>query len=230
MRPMAVVWPCPLSVEDYARAGRATPAARFGCPGCRGPLRPEGGYWRQLRHRGVRHRLWVHRARCTPCGRSHALLPDFVVAHHLDSADTIAAAVHGRAESTVPVSTVAGWRRRWRANHDDLVVGTGAALVAFSGGGANWSPRRLVAGPGLRGVARRARPRPHVVVAVAAAQRDDRHDVAGPPRELVVGRRRTRPGRCSGSVTSHVAARSPRRSELAVIGNHRPITTVTGRW
>lgn len=133
MRPMAVVWPCPLSVEDYARAGRATPAGRFGCPGCRGPLRPESGYWRQLRHRGVMHRLWVHRARCTPCGRSHALLPDFVVAHHLDSADTIAAAVHGRADTTVPVSTVAGWRRRWRANHDDLVVGTGAALVAFSG-------------------------------------------------------------------------------------------------
>jgi hypothetical protein len=61
------------------------------------------------------------------------LLPDFVVAHHLDSADTIAAAVHCLADAAVPASTVAGWRRRWRANHDDLVVGASAALVASSG-------------------------------------------------------------------------------------------------
>ncbi len=134
MRLMAVVWPCPWSVEVYARAGRTVPRVESACPGCRTPLRPESGYWRQLRHRGQRHRLWVHRARCAPCGRSHALLPDFVVGHHLDSVDTIAAAVAGRQpDATLPASTMAGWRRRWRANHDDLVVGTSAALVAVSG-------------------------------------------------------------------------------------------------
>lgn len=133
MRPMAVVWPCPWSVEAYARAGRRAPTVESACPDCRAPLRAESGYWRHLRHRGRRHRLWVHRARCTPCGRSHALLPDFVVGNHLDSADTIAAAVAGQPDATLPASTVAGWRRRWRANHDDLVVGTSAALVAVSG-------------------------------------------------------------------------------------------------
>ncbi len=118
------------------------PPAGARCPGCRGALRPESGYWRSIRHRGTRHRLWVRRARCLPCGRSHALLPDFVVPHHLDSADDIGAALEGPAHPAVPASTAAGWRRRWRANHDDLVVGASAALVAVSGE----APSDVVAG------------------------------------------------------------------------------------
>ena len=122
LRPMAVVWTCPLSVEQYAGAGRATPAPRVRCRRCGAVLQPESGYWRWVRDRGEQVRVWVRRARCRPCARSHALLPDFVVAHHLDTADTIAAAVQGCTDSKVPASTVAGWRRRWRANHDDLVT------------------------------------------------------------------------------------------------------------
>ncbi len=109
------------------------PATRFVCPRCRARLGPEGGYWRLVRHRGVRYRLWIRRARCGPCARSHALLPDVVVAQHLDSVDTIAAALQGRDDATVPATTVAGWRRRWAANHDDLLMGSSAALVASSG-------------------------------------------------------------------------------------------------
>src|SRR5437588_3205010 len=112
MRPMAVVLAWPLSVEAYARTARATAPAGAVCPRCCALLRPEGGYWRQIRHFGVRHRVWVHRARCAPCARSHALLPDFVVPHHLDSADTIVAAMRDRSGSTLPASTVAGWSRR----------------------------------------------------------------------------------------------------------------------
>ena len=31
---MAIVWPTPLSVEEYALEGRAVAVARLGCPGC----------------------------------------------------------------------------------------------------------------------------------------------------------------------------------------------------
>ena len=129
---MTVVSPCPLSVEEYARgSGRAADPVLLSS--LSRSLRPESGYWRQVRHRGVRHRLWVHRARCTPCASTHALLPDFVVLHHLDSVDTIAAAVSGRTDLCLLATTAAGWRRRWRANHAELVAGISAALVAVSG-------------------------------------------------------------------------------------------------
>lgn len=130
---MAVVWSCAMSVEEYADVGRAVPVPGVRCPLCRTPLRPDGGYPRQVRLRGRRHQLWVRRGRCARCATSHALLPDFVVAHRLDTTDTIAAALNGQPDPTLPVSTVAGWRRRRHTNHPDLVAGTGAALVSFSG-------------------------------------------------------------------------------------------------
>lgn len=130
---MAVVWSCAMSVEEYADVGRAVPVPGLRCPRCRTPLRPDGGYPRRVRLRGRRHQLWVRRGRCARCATSHALLPDFVVAHRLDTTDTIAAALHGQPDPTLPASTVAGWRRRWHTNHPDLVAGTGAALVSFSG-------------------------------------------------------------------------------------------------
>lgn len=122
-----------MSVEDYASAGRDVPTPVVGCPRCRTRLRPDGGYPRLVRYRGQRHHLWVCRGRCTRCRSSHALFPDFVVAHHLDTADTIAAAVHGRGDPTLPASTVAGWRRRWHTNSSDLIDGTSAAFVAVTG-------------------------------------------------------------------------------------------------
>lgn len=56
-----------------------------------------------------------------------------MVRHHLDPAETIAGAITGQHDEILPASTVAGWRRRWRANHNDLVAGVSAALVVFSG-------------------------------------------------------------------------------------------------
>lgn len=104
------------------------------CPRCGQQLRPDGGYDRQVRTRdGRRHRLWVHRGRCPRCAVSHALLPEFVVAHHLDTADTIGAALVGAAHPALPASTLAGWRRRWRANGADVTLGAAAAHVVFSG-------------------------------------------------------------------------------------------------
>lgn len=131
--PVVVSCACPVSVERYAAAGRAVPRPPVVCPRCRELLRPEGGYSRQVRVDATRHRVWVLRGHCRTCAVSHALLPEFVVAHHLDTADTIGAAVLGQLTPAVPATTVAGWRRRWRANEADLVAGTAAAHVALAG-------------------------------------------------------------------------------------------------
>ncbi|MHB1911151.1 MAG: hypothetical protein ACYCTI_03745 [Acidimicrobiales bacterium] len=63
---------------------------------------------------------------------SHALLPDFVVAHRPDTAETSGAALAGALGSTVPASTVAGWRRRAWANQAALAAGIGAAVLTWS--------------------------------------------------------------------------------------------------
>jgi hypothetical protein len=61
---------------------------------------------------------------------SHALLPSFVVAHHLDTAETMGAALAGRT-GEVPAPTVAGWRRRLRDNNAALTAGAAAAVVSL---------------------------------------------------------------------------------------------------
>lgn len=130
---MAVSCPCPVGVDRYAAAGRAVPRPPAPCPRCRERLQPEGGYSRQVRADGRRLQVWVLRGRCPSCAASHALLPEFVVAHYLDTADAIGAALLGQPAPAVPATTVAGWRRRWRANEADLAVGVAAAHVAPSG-------------------------------------------------------------------------------------------------
>ncbi|MGH9247284.1 MAG: DUF6431 domain-containing protein [Acidimicrobiales bacterium] len=130
---MAVSCPCPVSVERYAAVGRAVPRPAAACPRCGERLRADGGYGRQVRANGRRHRVWVLRGRCSSCAASHALLPEFVLAHHLDTVDTIGAALVGQPDPALPATTVAGWRRRWRANRADLAVGAAAAHVALSG-------------------------------------------------------------------------------------------------
>jgi len=70
-------------------------------------------------------RLRVGRSRCLGCGRTHALLPSFVVPRRLDAAPVIGAALElaaaGRgyrpiaAALGLPGETVRGWLRRLRA-------------------------------------------------------------------------------------------------------------------
>ena len=72
---MAVVWPCAMTVEDYAGTGRCVQVPVVDCPRCRTRLRPDGSYQRLIRHEGRRHQLWVRRGRCTRCRTSQALFP-----------------------------------------------------------------------------------------------------------------------------------------------------------
>lgn len=129
---MAVVWPCPLSIAAYIRAARTVVAPAARCPACGTGLTPAGGYFRQLRTGGERHQIWIVRRRCQPCDATHALLPDFVIANHVDPVDDIAAAIHGSV-TTLPTTTVAGWRRRFHLNTPALRSGLAAATVAFGG-------------------------------------------------------------------------------------------------
>src|SRR6266516_589835 len=96
------------------------------CPVCGARL---CGCWRGYR-RAVRVGrrvvwLWIGRSVCRGCGRTHALLPSFVVPRRLDAAPVIGTAVEGAAGGLghrplavllgLPATTVRGWLRRARA-------------------------------------------------------------------------------------------------------------------
>jgi len=125
---MVIVGVAAREVEGMLAAGigpRAPAGVR--CPGCGGEL---GGFWwgyeRTLRlERRRLVRLRIGRSRCRGCGRTHALLPSFVVPRRLDAASVVGAALGlaaaGRGHRPIaaalllPATTVRGWLRRARA-------------------------------------------------------------------------------------------------------------------
>ena len=152
---MAIVWPCPLSVDEYAAAGRDVAVPRATCPDCRTPMTFRSGYWRKAdRDRLV---IFVCRGQCRSCDRSHALLPAFCLVGRLDAVEVIGAVLSrvaagvgvrpAAAEAGVPHTTARDWRRRHRARAPALAVGL-AGLVAALGG----PPLRLSADPELASV------------------------------------------------------------------------------
>ena len=104
--------------------------AAMRCPGCAGELGSWGCYRRRVRVGRARFRLLVRRACCGGCGRTHALLPGFLLARRLDAVDAVGCALgmaadgHGyrpiAAALGLPGSTVRGWLRRLRARADVL--------------------------------------------------------------------------------------------------------------
>lgn len=129
--PLAIVWPCRLSVAEYAAAGKRIEVPAQACPDCGRVLTGWSGYWRWLRDRTV-HRVWVRRGRCRACRNTHALLPDLVHERRLDTVDVIGAALERSiggqgmrrlaAGMDVPVSTARDWRRRHRARAPALLA------------------------------------------------------------------------------------------------------------
>ena len=136
--PLAIVWRSVLDVAAYAQAGRSVAAPASACPDCARALARWGGYWRWARA-GEAQRIWIHRGRCAPCARTHALLPDFLLLERLDAAEVFGAAgargVGGvgmrtiASEAGVPLSTVRGWRSRYRARAAELLAIFGALAV-----------------------------------------------------------------------------------------------------
>ncbi len=139
LSPVAIVWPCPLTVDAYVVAGREVEFPRLDCPSCGGPMVLWSGYWRHVRAAGRCRKIFVPRERCGPCRVTHALLPAFVLAWRLDAAETIgaviAAVAGGRcgarpaaARADVPHTTARGWVRRFGTR----APGLGAAFAALA--------------------------------------------------------------------------------------------------
>ena len=86
---MSIVWPCPLTVEEYASAGRRVEVPRPDCPGCSGRVVFWGGYWRHVRLQGRCRKVFVPRVWCRVCRATDALLPAFALARRLDAAEGV---------------------------------------------------------------------------------------------------------------------------------------------
>lgn len=137
--PLAIVWPCRLSVADYAAAGKRIDVPTQACPSCGARLMAWSGYRRWLRDDGE-YQIWVRRGRCPTCRVTHALLPDFVHARRLDTVEVIGAALElgiaGTGMRTVAArlglahSTARDWRRRHRARAPALLAHLAAVAVA----------------------------------------------------------------------------------------------------
>jgi hypothetical protein len=141
---MSIVWPCPLTVDEYASAGGAVRVPRPECPSCRVPAVFWSGYWRHVRWRERERKIFVPRVRCRCCGVTHALLPAFVLVRRLDAAEPVgavlgqvAAGVCGvrpaAARAGVPYTTARGWVRRFAGRAAGLAAGFSALAVELGG-------------------------------------------------------------------------------------------------
>jgi hypothetical protein len=143
---VAIVWPCSLPVDAYVAAGREVEVPRPACPSCAGPLVFWSGYWRHVRapSAGRCPKIFVPRLRCGPCRVSHALLPAFVLAWRLDTAETIGAVIAEVAgggcgvrpaavRAGVPHTTARGWVRRFGARASELGIAFAALAVELGG-------------------------------------------------------------------------------------------------
>ena len=142
--PVVMVWPCSLSVEKYAAAGRDVAVPRPSCSACSSLMSFWSGYERSVRADGLYLRLWIARARCSACSVSHALLPNFLFVGRLDAVETVGRALAEVASKTmsigqasgvldVPFTTVRGWVRRFNALAPVWWSGFASLTVEFGG-------------------------------------------------------------------------------------------------
>ena len=141
---MAIIWPCTLPPSGYAAAGKHVAVPLKRCPECLGWLMRWGGYWRWLRAPLLVERIWIRRGRCPVCRRSHALLPDLVLARRLDQVAVIGEGlslkvVSGRGLRPiseylgVPHTTARTWWRCFRIRSSMMIAGCTALAVSLDG-------------------------------------------------------------------------------------------------
>ena len=138
--PVAIVWPCTLSVDAYASLGKNVEVPRPDCPSCSAAMTFWSGYVRPVRVLGRCVRLFVRRARCRSCGVTHALLPGFALVKRLDVVETIGEAIEavtGGQSGVRPVArtlgishtTVRGWLRRFAGRSAELAMSFAALAL-----------------------------------------------------------------------------------------------------
>ena len=102
------------------------------------------GYRRDVRVGGSCYRIFVPRVRCGSCGKTHAVLPAFVLVGRLDVVESvgqvIAEVATGRsgvrppaARLGVPYTTARGWWRRFAAGATRWAVALSALAVELGG-------------------------------------------------------------------------------------------------
>src|SRR5260370_35916990 len=124
--------------------GRAVRVPRPKCPSCSASVVFWSGYWRHVRWQARARKIFIRRVRCRGCGVTHALLPAFVLARRLDTAESaglvigqVAAGACGvrpaAAAAGVPHTTARGWVRRFAARAGELAVSFSALAVELGG-------------------------------------------------------------------------------------------------
>src|SRR6266516_1362925 len=121
----------------------ACPGSASGLPGVRPANGPWSGYQRWVRSGGEVWRIWVCRAKCRPCGVTHALLPSFALLRRLDAVEVVGAALERAAGGAglrvvaaglgVPHTPVRDWWRRFRVRAPVLVAGLCWMVVELGG-------------------------------------------------------------------------------------------------
>lgn len=139
--PVAMVWRCQLSVEEYVAAGKEIEVPRPSCPGCEMVMQFRSGYWRDVRAGGgTGQPVWIRRAQCRSCRRSHALLPSFLFGGRLDAVEVIGSVVEAVTDGVgvvgreakalgLPYTTARDWLRRFSARAPMLAAGFVALAV-----------------------------------------------------------------------------------------------------
>jgi Domain of unknown function (DUF6431) len=142
--PVAIIWPYSSSPSSYVSAGQQVVVPPQRCPACQRWLVGWGGYWRWLRAPLLLERIWIRRARCSVCRRSHALLPDLVLVRRLDAVEVIGRGLASKLTSElglrpiaeqldVPHTTLRAWWQRFRVWSSRMLAQCTALAVALVG-------------------------------------------------------------------------------------------------
>lgn len=141
---MAILLPLSVSVEAYAAAGRDVEVEVPCCPDCASSMKRWSGYWRFVRQGMTCFKVFVARARCASCKRSHALLPAFCVLNRLDAAEVIGAVIEAvcagpsgvrpaALSAGVPYTTARGFLRAFGRSSRRLAAAFSALVIELAG-------------------------------------------------------------------------------------------------
>lgn len=160
---MLVFAPDPEQIEADLAAGRLC------CGACGGRLRPWGhARPRATRGPGGQPGWWrPRRAVCRPCGRTHVLLPAWLLPRRHDHVEVISRALLGYAagaghrslatQAGLPPSTVRNWLRAFAAHVDRLAAIGFAHYQRLDANASAIAPTGTPAGDAVEALARAAR-------------------------------------------------------------------------